>query len=150
MQGDVCPQGLLLRQLNGGQITRGLAMCLVVTACEVVLSETASSARRHSYSGSVQELRVLPLISSATEIVHALGLGQFQVGRSHECDYPPSVASLPVCTRPTVAVSGSSADIDQRVKERVASALSVYHVDSALVKSLPPTHIITQTQCKVC
>jgi len=98
----------------------------------------------------VQELRVLPLISSATEIVHALGLGQFQVGRSHECDFPASVAALPVCTRPAIEVSGSSADIDQRVKERIASALSVYEVDSALVKSLRPTHIITQTQCKVC
>jgi iron complex transport system substrate-binding protein len=82
--------------------------------------------------------------------VHALGLGQFQVGRSHECDFPASVAALPVCTRPAIEVSGSSADIDQRVKERIASALSVYEVDSALVKSLRPTHIITQTQCKVC
>ena len=96
------------------------------------------------------ELRLLPLISSATEIVHALGLGQFQVGRSHECDYPASVAALPVCTRPAIAVSGSSADIDGRVKERIGSALSVYEVDSALVKSLRPTHIITQTQCTVC
>jgi iron complex transport system substrate-binding protein len=51
---------------------------------------------------------------------------------------------------PAIAVSGSSADIDERVKGRVASALSVYQVDSGLVKSLRPTHIITQTQCKVC
>ncbi len=98
----------------------------------------------------MRELRLLPLISSATEIVHALGLGPFQVGRSHECDYPPSVSSLPVCTRPAIPVSGSSAEIDRLVKERVASAVSVYDVDSALIKSLRPTHIITQTQCKVC
>ncbi len=98
----------------------------------------------------MRELRLLPLISSATEIVHALGLGAFQVGRSHECDYPPSVSALPVCTSPTIAVSGSSADIDRLVNERVASALSVYQVDAEVVKSLRPTHIITQTQCKVC
>ena len=61
-----------------------------------------------------------------------------------------SVAALPVCTSPTIAVSGSSADIDKRVKERIASALSVYDVDAGLVKKLRPTHIITQTQCKVC
>ncbi len=96
------------------------------------------------------ELRLLPLISSATEIVHALGLGKFQVGRSHECDYPPVVDALPVCTRPAIAVSGSSAEIDRLVKERVAAALSVYDVDSDLIGSLRPTHIITQTQCKVC
>ncbi len=98
----------------------------------------------------MREVRLLPLISSATEIVHALGLGPFQVGRSHECDYPPSVSSLPVCTRPSIPVSGSSAEIDRLVKERVASAISVYEVDSALIRSLQPTHIITQTQCKVC
>ncbi len=96
------------------------------------------------------DLRLLPLISSATEIVHALGLGEFQVGRSHECDYPPCVAGLPVCTRPAIPVSGSSREIDRLVKERVAAAVSVYEVDSALIRSLRPTHIITQTQCKVC
>jgi len=96
------------------------------------------------------ELRLLPLIASATEIVHALGLGRFQVGRSHECDYPPTVIQLPVCTRPSIAVSGSSAEIDRNVKNQLASALSIYEVDSALVRDLLPTHIITQTQCKVC
>lgn len=98
----------------------------------------------------MKNLRLLPLISSATEIVHALGLGRFQVGRSHECDYPPSVASLPICTRPSIAVTGSSAEIDQLVKARLASAVSVYEVDSELIKHLHPTHIITQTQCEVC
>jgi iron complex transport system substrate-binding protein len=98
----------------------------------------------------VQELRILPLISSATEIVHALGLGQFQIGRSHECDYPATVAGLPVCTNPTIAACGSSAEIDRLVKERLASAASVYEVDSVLIRSLRPSHIITQTQCKVC
>jgi iron complex transport system substrate-binding protein len=106
--------------------------------------------RPHSYSGSVRELRILPLISSATEIVHALGLGRFQVGRSHECDYPAEVAALPVCTNPAIPVSGSSAEIDQLVKERLAKAVSVYQVDSALIRTLRPTHIVTQTQCKVC
>jgi iron complex transport system substrate-binding protein len=98
----------------------------------------------------VQELRIVPLISSATEIVHALGLGEFQVGRSHECDYPASVAALPVCTNPTIAVSGSSAEIDRLVKERLSSAASVYEVNSSLIRSLRPTHVITQTQCEVC
>jgi iron complex transport system substrate-binding protein len=96
------------------------------------------------------ELRLLPLIASATEIVHALGFGAFQVGRSHECDYPPAVLSLPVCTRPAISVSGSSAEIDRLVKQRVASALSVYEVDAALIRQLRPTHIVTQTQCEVC
>ena len=79
-----------------------------------------------------------------------MGLGEFQVGRSHECDYPAAVATLPVCTRPAIDVSGSSAEIDRLVKARVSAALSVYEVDASLIRSLRPTHIITQTQCKGC
>jgi iron complex transport system substrate-binding protein len=97
-----------------------------------------------------QNLRLLPLLSSATEMVHALGLGRFQVGRSHECDYPSEVVNLPVCTRPAIAVDGSSAEIDRLVKDRLANALSVYNVDAQMLRELRPTHIITQTQCKVC
>ncbi|MGH9584058.1 MAG: cobalamin-binding protein [Bryobacteraceae bacterium] len=96
------------------------------------------------------ELRLLPLISSATEMVHALGLGRFQVGRSHECDYPPEVSHLPVCTWPNIAVNGSSAEIDRLVKERAAAAASIYEVDTQLIRELRPTHIFTQMQCKVC
>jgi iron complex transport system substrate-binding protein len=47
-------------------------------------------------------------------------------------------------------VDGSSQEIDRLVKDRVASALSVYEVNSALIADLRPTHIVTQTQCKVC
>jgi iron complex transport system substrate-binding protein len=96
------------------------------------------------------ELRILPLLASGTEIVHALGLGEFQVGRSHECDFPKSIESLPVCTAPAIAVNGSSREIDALVKQQVVNALSVYRVHSALIAKLKPTHIITQTQCKVC
>ena len=44
--------------------------------------------------------RVVSLLPSATEIVAGLGCASRLVGRSHECDYPSSVESLPVCTRP--------------------------------------------------
>jgi iron complex transport system substrate-binding protein len=95
-------------------------------------------------------LRIISTISSGTEIISSLGLGHYQVGRSHECDHPAHILHLPVCTRPAIAVDGSSRDIDRLVKARVASALSVYEVDAALIASLRPTHIVTQTQCKVC
>jgi iron complex transport system substrate-binding protein len=95
-------------------------------------------------------VRIVSLIASATEMVHALGLGDFQVGRSHECDYPPQVLSLPVCTQPVFDVHGDSREIDRRVKETLATAESVYRVFDDVLERLEPTHIITQTQCKVC
>jgi iron complex transport system substrate-binding protein len=95
-------------------------------------------------------MRIVSLIASATEMVHALGLGEFQVGRSHECDYPASVAALPVCTKPKFDVSGDSREIDRRVKETLATAFSVYDVFEDVLERLQPTHIVTQTQCEVC
>lgn len=94
--------------------------------------------------------RIVSLISSATEIVHALGELAHQVGRSHECDFPPEVAALPVCTRPTIDVHADSREIDRAVKDRVRNALSVYDVFDDVLERLQPTHIITQTQCEVC
>jgi iron complex transport system substrate-binding protein len=95
-------------------------------------------------------LRIASLIASASEIVGSLGLTDRQVGRSHECDFPPEILALPVCTSPAFPTDGSSAEIDQRVKERIASALSVYEVSREMLDALKPTHVITQTQCRVC
>jgi iron complex transport system substrate-binding protein len=95
-------------------------------------------------------LRIVSLIASATEIVHALGLGRQQIGRSHECDFPDEVRSLPVCTSPSFDIAGNSAEIDQRVKERLTNALSVYEVFVDELERLQPSHVVTQTQCRVC
>src|SRR5437762_2468217 len=94
--------------------------------------------------------RIVSLICSATEIVAALGFEDQLVGRSHECDYPPSVLRLPVCTAPKFDIHGSSADIDRSVKQLLQDATSVYRVDAELLKALKPDVIITQTQCEVC
>lgn len=94
--------------------------------------------------------RIVSLIASATEIVCELGFAPYLVGRSHECDYPPSVEALPVCTRLKFNSDGRSYEIDQRVKALVQEALSVYLVDSTQLNELRPTHILTQSHCDVC
>jgi iron complex transport system substrate-binding protein len=95
-------------------------------------------------------VRIVSLIASATEMVHSLGLGEFQVGRSHECDFPHAIANLPVCTTPRFDISGDSREIDSRVKSTLANAVSVYEVFDDVLERLQPTHIVTQTQCAVC
>lgn len=95
-------------------------------------------------------MRIVSLIASATEIVNALDLTPFQVGRSHECDYPPAILALPICTSPSFSVDGNSAEIDARVKNQLVNALSVYRVFEDVLDRLQPTHVITQTQCRVC
>ena len=43
-------------------------------------------------------MRIVSLVPAATEIVHALGLGDQLVGRSHACDFPDDVIGVPVVT----------------------------------------------------
>lgn len=80
----------------------------------------------------------------------ALGFGPYLVGRSHECDYPESVSALPVCTRAKLDAKADSAAIDKEVKTLVEKGLALYEIDLEKLKSLSPTHIITQAQCEVC
>ena len=94
--------------------------------------------------------RIVSLLSSSTEIVAALGCGAWLVGRSHECDYPPEVRSLPVCSNPRLDPSASSLEIDTQVKSLLASQLSIYEVDGPRLAGLRPDVILTQTLCEVC
>ncbi|NEP05011.1 MAG: cobalamin-binding protein [Okeania sp. SIO2G4] len=97
-----------------------------------------------------RQLKIVSLIPSATEIVVILGLTDAMVGRSHECDYPPEIQNLPVCTQPKFNPEGSSREIHNRATELLQSALSVYRVETETLEKLEPTHIITQAQCDVC
>jgi iron complex transport system substrate-binding protein len=90
------------------------------------------------------------MLASATEIVTALGFRDALVARSHECDFPADVASLPCCTEPKIDLRGTSRDIDNRVKMVVQEGLSVYRVDGDALKALRPDVIVTQSQCEVC
>ena len=95
-------------------------------------------------------MKIVSLIASSTEMVCALGCKDQLVGRSHECDYPESVATLPVCSQPRFEIQGSSREIDERVKETLNTATSVYEIDAERLRSLKPDVIITQDHCEVC
>src|SRR5260221_10362115 len=94
--------------------------------------------------------RIVSLLASGTEIACALGFQDSLVGRSHECDFPPAVKSLPQLTAPKFPLDGTSYEIDQRVKGIVQEGLSVYRVDGEKLRALRPDVIITQVQCEVC
>lgn len=96
------------------------------------------------------ELKIVSLIPSATEIVAQLGFTDYLVGRSHECDYPPEIQSLPICTAPKFNPNGTSSEIHDRVTDLLQSALSVYQIKTEILEQLQPTHILTQAQCEVC
>jgi iron complex transport system substrate-binding protein len=95
-------------------------------------------------------VRIVSLIPGGTEIVAALGLSDKIVGRSHECDYPPEIRNLPVCTQARLRSGQPSREIHNDINNLVQSALSIYSIKTDILEKLQPTHIITQDQCDVC
>lgn len=99
---------------------------------------------------NLNPLKIISLLPSATEIVAALGLNNTLVGRSHECDYPPEVKKLPICTEASLNSAKPSGKIDKDVQTLLKSALSIYQIKTDIIEQLQPTHIVTQDQCDVC
>ena len=94
--------------------------------------------------------RIVSLLPSSTEMVCALGMREHLVGVSHECDYPADVVGLPVLTEPKLDPTGTSHEIDARVRQIVQDGLSVYRMKTDLLHNLKPDLIVTQDQCEVC
>jgi iron complex transport system substrate-binding protein len=95
-------------------------------------------------------VRIASLLASGTELVCALGLGERLVGRSHECEEPPWVRTLPQLSRPTFPIDGPSGEIDGHVRARLRAGAPLYEVDEAQLAALAPDVILTQTHCEVC
>ena len=98
----------------------------------------------------MSEPRIAALVPSATEIVAALGHAGSIVARSHECDWPPEVARAPACTRARIDASKPSGAIHEAVGKLLAAALSLYDLDTDILRAARPSHIVTQDQCDVC
>ena len=96
------------------------------------------------------DLRIVSLLPSATEIVCAVGLQDYLVGVSHECDFPPGVASLPAVTRTAISKGLSSRTINENVQTLLQTEAALYHLEIEVLETLKPTLIVTQALCDVC
>jgi len=95
-------------------------------------------------------MRIVSLLPSATESVCALGARAELVGRSHECDFPAGLESLPALSSPRLDPRAPGRAIHDRVLELVTRGLSIYELDAERLRALEPDVIVTQTLCDVC
>ncbi|RQM30796.1 hypothetical protein B5M09_010016 [Aphanomyces astaci] len=96
--------------------------------------------------------RVVSLLPSATEHFAALvsaaaRLGHTSlpelVGRSHECDFPTSYASIPTITKPRTTFT-SCEDTHNQVVNLLQSDDSLYEIDAATLTNLAPDLILVR------
>ena len=95
-------------------------------------------------------MRIASLLPSATEIVCALGARAELVGRSHECDFPAGVESVPVLTSARIGPLPSSRAIDSAVRDVLKDALAIYQIDLTGLREARADLIVTQDLCDVC
>jgi hypothetical protein len=94
-------------------------------------------------------VRIVSLVPSATEIIGLLGLQDWLIGRSHECDFPPGIENVPVLTTQSVHATDPR-EIDEHVRAHLAAGTSLYRLDSELLRKLEPDLLVTQDLCHVC
>jgi len=96
-------------------------------------------------------VRIVSLIPSATEIIGELGLTDNLVGRSCECNWPPSILNTAVVSLSRVdSLQLSGAQIDAQVRSALGDGKELYSIDEEVLRQLAPDFIITQDLCQVC
>ncbi len=98
--------------------------------------------------------RVVSLVPSATEILALIGGAGRLVARSHECDFPQGLASLPALTgartNADFANPDASRSIDEQVRTATHAGEPLYTLDAERLAALKPDLILTQDLCSVC
>ena len=92
-------------------------------------------------------VRIVSLLPAATDIVAELGRLTDLAGRTHECDWPAGIETVPVVTTSAIDNAASSREISASTSHR-GSAL--YGLDAERLANLEPDLVLTQDLCEVC
>jgi iron complex transport system substrate-binding protein len=97
-----------------------------------------------------EDLRLVSLIPSGTDIACELGLGKYLRAVSHACDNAQA-RGRPVATSSILPPDLSPNQIDSAVSQVLAEGDgSLYRTDRALLNEIAPQVILTQAICDVC
>ena len=149
----------------GFDLTRAVTCAvLILVLGRPVLAALRRASRRAAFEPQIDfveesapqwtgdEVKIVSLLPSATEIVFALGLGDQLRGVSFECDYPGTgaVGAHRVGNGAAHRRLPQRAEIDAAVSARVAAGESIYTLDDARIRAIDPDLILAQDLCRVC
>lgn len=95
-------------------------------------------------------MRIVSLLPSTTEILHALGAGHEVVGVTFECDYPAQARQARIVSTSSLPEGLAPAEIDAVVTARVTAGEDLYHLDKGALADLEADVVVTQDLCAVC
>lgn len=95
-------------------------------------------------------MRIVSLLPSTTEILHALGVGDQVVGVTFECDYPAVAREARIVSTSALPEGLTPSEIDAWVSQARGAGEDLYHLDSGALAELDPDLIVTQDLCAVC
>ena len=100
------------------------------------------------------DLRIVSLLPSLTDIVAELGLAERVVGVTHECDnglvLKRAGKGPVVVTESFIDPKAEQKEINDAVIESLAQNHSLYALKEDSLRPLAPTHVLTQSLCDVC
>ena len=94
-------------------------------------------------------MRVVSLVPSATDMLHALDALDLLVGRDHDSSGLPKLDSIPCLTKGLDPASTPAA-IDAAVRDAQQDEGTINHLDAEQLRQLQPDLILTQQCCGVC
>ncbi len=100
---------------------------------------------------SIESIKIVSFLPSATEILYEIGAGNQVVGVTHECNYPEEVKSkLKVINSSFDASTMSSKKIDDKIVELFGNGKDIYIINEKILRELKPDLIVAQGICEVC
>ena len=95
-------------------------------------------------------MRLVSLLPSTTEILHAIGAGGDVVGVTFECDYPSHARDVRIVSTSAMPEGLSPHAIDEFVTAAMQRGDDLYHLDAGALSDLDADLVLTQDLCAVC
>ncbi len=95
-------------------------------------------------------MRIVSLLPSTTEILHAIGAGPDVVGVTFECDFPPHAREATIVSTSAMPEGLSPAQIDSFVVGAMQRGDDLYRLDEGALSKLDADLVVTQDLCAVC